>query len=137
MVDVSGARALVSAASAAAQRASWDDALSLARAAIAIDEKSPRAWSLVGAALEAKQHLTESRQAYERAVSLDDKDLATALACARVQARTGAVTAARALVTYVLLRENGAPTLRAEAYALLRTLDEAVEDGVDEEGARA
>jgi tetratricopeptide (TPR) repeat protein len=118
------ARSLVAAATTAAQTAQWDDVLALARAAIAVDAKSPRAWALVGAALEAQGNHAEARPALERAVSLDDKDLATAVACARVQAKTGAVTAARALLTYVLLRESGAPALRAEAYALLHALDE-------------
>ena len=118
------ARSLVAAATTAAQTAQWDDALALARAAIAVDAASPRAWALVGAALEAQGKLTDARRALERAVSLDDRDLATAVACARVQAKTGAVTAARALLTYVLLRETGAPALRAEAYTLLHAIDE-------------
>jgi tetratricopeptide (TPR) repeat protein len=118
------ARSLVAAAATAAQTASWDDALALARAALAVDPLHPRAWGLVGTALEAQGKHGEARTALEKAVSLDDRDLATAVACARVQAKTGAVTAARALLTYVLLRESGAPALRAEAYTLLHALDE-------------
>jgi tetratricopeptide (TPR) repeat protein len=121
---MANARSLVAAATTAAQMAKWDDVLALARAAIAVEADSPRAWALVGAALEAKGSLSEARPALERAVSLDDKDLATAVACARVQAMTGAVTAARALLTYVLLRESGAPALRAEADTLLHSIDE-------------
>lgn len=118
------ARSLVAAAATAAQKQSWDDVLALARAATAIDVHSPRAFALIGAALEAKAQLAEARTALERAVSLDDRDLSTAVACARVQAKTGAITAARALLTYVLLRETGAPALRSEASALLQSLDE-------------
>lgn len=125
------ARALVTAAAAAAQLARWDDVLALARAAIAVDAGSARAWSLAGTALEQLGDLAQARSALERAVSLDDKDLATALAAARVQAKTGARSAARALASYVLLHENNAPALRSEAQALVRALtdDAAAADG--------
>lgn len=116
------ARALVAAAASAAQVEHWDDVLALVRAALAVDPASPRAWSLAGLAHEARGELTAAREALERAVSLDDGDLSTSLACARVQARLGAVDPARALATYVLLREQNAPALRAEAQALVKAL---------------
>lgn len=118
------ARALVAAAASAAQSLQWDDAEALAQAAIAVDASSPRAWALAGLAHEAKGQLTQARAALERAVSLDDLDLATSLACARVQARLGAVGPARALASYVLLKEHNAPALRAEAQALVKSLAE-------------
>ncbi len=121
-MDVMDARALVAAAASAAIASHWDDALALAKAAIAIDEGSPRAWSLAGLAHEAKGALPEARAALERAVSLDDQDLVTSLACARVQARLGAKSPARALASYVLLREHHADALRAEAQALVKSL---------------
>ncbi|MBI1946411.1 MAG: tetratricopeptide repeat protein [Deltaproteobacteria bacterium] len=116
------ARALVAAAASAAQALQWDDAVALAKAALAIDAGSPRAWSLLGLAHEAKGDLAEARTALERAVSLDDLDLATSLACARVQAKLGAVGPARALASYVLLKEQNAPALRSEAQALAKSL---------------
>src|SRR3972149_12126000 len=110
------ARALVAAAASAAQAwARGDDAPALAKAALAVDASSPRAWSLLGLAHEAKGALLEARAALERAVSLDDMDLATSLACARVQAKLGAVGPARALASYVLLKEHKDAALRAEA----------------------
>ena len=118
------ARALVTAAAAAAHTARWDDVLVLARAAIAVDARSARAWSLAGLALEQLGDLAQARVSLERAVSLDDRDLPTALAAARVQAKTGARSAARALANYVLLHEDNAPALRTEAQALMRALDE-------------
>ncbi len=118
------ARALVAAAASAAQALQWDDVGALAKAAIAVDAGSPRAWALAGLAHEAKGELEPARLALERAVSLDDKDLVTSLACARVQARLGAVGPARALASYVLLREHNAPALRAEAQALVKALAE-------------
>lgn len=116
------ARALVAAAASAAQGLQWGDAAALAKAAIAIDAGSPRAWSLLGLAHEATGELREARAALERAVSLDDRDLATSLACARVQAKLGAVGPARALASYVLLKEHNAPALRGEAQALIKSL---------------
>ena len=116
------ARALVAAAASAAQASQWDDAAALAKAALAVDASSPRAWSLLGLAHEAKGALLEARAALERAVSLDDMDLATSLACARVQAKLGAVGPARALASYVLLKEHNAPALRSEAQALVKAL---------------
>lgn len=121
------ARALVAAAASAAQAGQWDDVLSLVHAALAVDQGSPRAWALAGMAHEAKGDLSKARDALERAVSLDDRDLSTALACARVQARTGATDAARALAGYVLLQEQNAPALRAEAQALVGALANAPE----------
>ncbi|MCC7072387.1 MAG: tetratricopeptide repeat protein [Deltaproteobacteria bacterium] len=117
-------RPLVAAAASAAQAQQWDDAAALAQAALAIDANAPRAWALVGMAHEAKGELEQARAAYERAVSLDDMDLATSLACARVQARLGALGPARALASYVLLKEHNAPSLRAEAAALVKSLAE-------------
>lgn len=116
------ARALVAAATTALQLSRFDDALALARAALVADPRSARAWSNAGAALEAKGQIADARRAYETAVSLDDRDLATALACARLQKSTGASSSARALLTYVLLKETGAPELRAQAQALLDEL---------------
>lgn len=121
------ARSLIAAAASAAQSEQWDDVLSLVQAALAVDAGSPRAWALAGLAHEAKGNLPQARQALERAVSMDDRDLSTALACARVQAQTGATDAARALAGYVLLHEQNAPALRAEAQALVGSLANAGE----------
>lgn len=126
-MDVMDARALVATAASAALVGQWDDVLSLVKAALAVDSGSPRAWSLAGLAHEAKGDLPRAREALERAVSLDDKDLATSLACARVQARLGRADAARALASYVLLHEQNAPALRAEAQALVSALSNATE----------
>lgn len=113
------ARALVAAATTAMQLGRHDDALALARAALVADPKSARAWSLAGTALEKKGLLDDARRALETASSLDDKDLATMMTAAEVQVRCGAVSSGRALATYVILHEKGAPELRARAQALL------------------
>lgn len=116
-------RVLVAAAATAAELGRHDDALALARAALVANPTSARAWSLAGRALLGKGEDLEARRALETAVSLDDKDLATALLAAGTQVRTGALSAARALASYVILHEQGAPDLRAAAQALLDELD--------------
>lgn len=117
-------RALVAAATTAVQLGRFDDALALARAALVSDPESARAWSLAGRALLGKGEDAEARRALETSISLDDKDLATALLAAESQVKTGAPSAARALLTYVILHEQGAPELRAKAQTLLDQLDQ-------------
>ena len=62
--------------------------------------------------------INAARNAWEEALSLDDKDLGTAVSCARAQLMTGAVSSARALLTFVLTRTTS-DDLRQTALALL------------------
>jgi tetratricopeptide (TPR) repeat protein len=119
------ARTLVAAAATAVRTHQWDDAIALARTALISDPRSARAWAIVGASLEGKGQWDAAIEAYESALSLDDKDLATALATAELHARVGSVSAARALTNFVILRETGAPLLRARARKLLMQLEAA------------
>lgn len=114
--------ALSAASSTALALGRHDDALALARAAVVGDPRAARAWSLVGAALEATGDVAGARRAYETAVSRDERDLAVALKTAELQARTGSPSAARALVTYVLLRESD-DDIRDRARTLLAALE--------------
>lgn len=113
------ARALVAAGATALELGRWDDVLALARAALVIDPQSARAWSLAGGALAQQGKLHEARAAFESAVSFDDRDLAAAISAAELQVKTGNASGGRALANYVLLREQGAPAIRARAQALL------------------
>lgn len=115
------APALVAAASTAARLSRWSDVVHLAQAALVLDPHNARAWGLVGQAAEAAGRFPDARRAFETAVGLDDRDMGLALAAARAQANTGAVSPARALLTYVLLRSSS-QTLRSEAQKLLDTL---------------
>jgi thioredoxin-like negative regulator of GroEL len=115
------APAFVAAARSALLLARLDDAVTLGRAALALDPEDARAWAVVGDALWAKGRAADARVALEEAVARDDKDLVAAVACARAQAATGAPSSARALLTFVLTRTR-TPELRATALALLDTL---------------
>jgi predicted Zn-dependent protease len=120
-VEDGSAAAFVAAARTALSIARPDDAVVLGRAALALEPDNARAWSVVGDALWALGRPAEARVALEEAVANDDKDLTAAVACARAQAATGASTAARALLTFVLTRTHS-PELRANAVALLDSL---------------
>lgn len=103
-IEPGSARSLAQAARSALTIGRPDDAVDLARAALALEPKNARAWSVVGDALYAKGAVHDARVAYEEAVSLDDKDLATAVACARAQIGDGAPTAGKALLSFVLMK---------------------------------
>jgi Flp pilus assembly protein TadD len=120
-VDEGSARSFGAAARTALGLGFADDAIVLARAALALAPDDARAWSVLGEALWVEGRAAEARVALEEAVGLDDKDLTVAVACARAQAATGAVTAARALLTFVLTRTHSAE-LRGSAVTLLETL---------------
>jgi Flp pilus assembly protein TadD len=120
-VDEGSARSFAAAARTALGLGFGDDAIVLARAALALAPDDARAWSVLGEALWGEGRAAEARVALEEALGLDDKDLTVAVACARAQAATGAVTAARALLTFVLTRTHSAD-LRGSAVALLETL---------------
>jgi predicted Zn-dependent protease len=120
-VEDGSAAAFVAAARTALTIGRADDAVVLGRAALALEPESARAWSVVGDALWTLGRAVDARAALEEAVANDDKDLSAAVACARAQAATGATTAARALLTFVLTRTHS-PELRANAVALLDAL---------------
>jgi cytochrome c-type biogenesis protein CcmH/NrfG len=117
-VDVASPRALAQAARSALTIGRADDAVDLGRAALALDPGSARAWSVVGDALWSLERVHDARVAYEEAVALDDKDLATAVACARAQLHDGARDAGVALLSFVLLRSSS-DELTQTATALL------------------
>lgn len=120
-VEDGSARSFVAAARSALALGFADDAVVLGRAALTLDPANARAWAVVGDALWSLGRAGDARVALEEAVGLDDKDLTSAVACARAQAATGAPTAARALLTFVLTRTHS-PELRATALAVLATL---------------
>lgn len=121
VVEDGSAAAFVAAARTALSLGRPDDAVDLGRAALALAPDDARAWSVVGDALWMQGRAAEAREALEEAVAHDDKDLTVAVACARAQAATGAATAARALLTFVLTRTHS-PDLRESAVALLDAL---------------
>ncbi len=121
--DAEGAAALGAAARVALHEGRFEDALALARAVAVADPDAARAWVLVARAAEGLGRLEDARRALETAVSLDDKDLETAVHAAELQAKTGAPGAARALATYVVLHERGAPELAARAQAVIDALE--------------
>ena len=96
------------------------DAVALAKAALALSPENAIAWTALGDALWLADDVVGARAAWEEALSLDDKDLGTALSCARAQLRLGEHVQARALLTFVLMKTRS-DELRAEATALLDT----------------
>jgi hypothetical protein len=123
--------AFVAAARSALNLGRAADAMSLARAALGVAPTSAAAWTVLGDAAWAAHDVVAARAAWEEAVSLDDRDLGTALSCARAQHRTGDVAAARALVTFVLTHAHS-ESLQKSALALLAE----VESGVTPETTR-
>ena len=111
-------RPFVAAARSALDLARADDATALARAALALSPTNASAWVVLGDAAWSLGDINAARNAWEEALSLDDKDLGTAVSCARAQLMTGAVSSARALLTFVLTRTTS-DDLRQTALALL------------------
>lgn len=83
-----------------------------ASAVLAYDPDNARAWALLGAAWEALQRPGEALHAYEQALNLDDRDLASALSLVRLYESSGRLELADALRTFALVRERDAPELR-------------------------
>jgi transcriptional regulator of heat shock response len=88
---------------------------------------------VLGDAAWAAGDVAAARAAWEEALSLDDRDLGTALSCARAQLATGAADAARALVTFVLTRAH-TEALQAAATGLLAEIDDAAVEHVYSDG---
>ena len=105
-VEPGSARAFAAAARSALQLGRADDAVALGRAALTLEPDNARAWSAVGEGLWVLGDVHGARVAWETSLSLDDKDLATAVSCARAQQRDGAPDAARALLNFVLLKSR-------------------------------
>jgi predicted TPR repeat methyltransferase len=115
-------QAFVAAARSALELDRADAAIVLARAALGLAPSSASAWTVLGDASWSLGDVAAARAAWEEALSLDDRDLGTALSCARAQLQTDDVGAARALVTFVLTRAH-TDALRAMAVALLTDID--------------
>lgn len=121
-------QAFVAAARSALDLGRVDDAASLARAALALAPTSATAWTVLGDARWIAGDAPAARDAWEEALSLDDRDLGTAVSCARAQLACGAPDAARALLTFVLTRaQTGA--LRDSALTVLDDVDATLEPG--------
>lgn len=120
--DRGDARSFVAAARSALELGRPDDAVALARAALVIAPSHAPAWVVVGDACWARNDVVGARDAWSEALSLDDKDHATAVACARAQLMTGNDNAARALLTFVVTR-TGSDTLRDAAKTLLASTE--------------
>jgi tetratricopeptide (TPR) repeat protein len=134
VVDEGGAdvdpQAFVAAARSALNLGRHEDAVALARAGIAVAPTSAPAWTVLGDALWSAGDAFAARTAWEEALSIDDRDLGTALSCARAQWRTGDVAGARALVTFVLTHAHS-DALQRPALALLAELDAAELDAAE------
>jgi cytochrome c-type biogenesis protein CcmH/NrfG len=111
-------RAFVAAARTALGDGKLEDAMSLARAALTLAPTNASGWVVVGDVCAAGNDPGGARDAWQEALSLDDKDHATALACARVQLQLGDVASARALLNYLVARTTTV-SVRAAAEALL------------------
>jgi Flp pilus assembly protein TadD len=111
-------QAFIAAARSALDLGRAADATALARAALGLAPTSASGWTVLGDAAWSVGDVVAARAAWEEALSLDDRDLGTALSCARAQLATGDVDAARALITFVLTRAH-TDALRATAQTLL------------------
>ena len=114
-VEPGSASAFAFAARSALQLGRPDDAIVLGRAALTLAPDNAPAWTAVGDGLWSLGQVHDARVAYETAIGLDDKDLTTALACARAQHRDGALEAARALLNFVLLKSRSIDITKAAA----------------------
>lgn len=125
----SDARAFVAAARSALDLGRADDAVALGKAALAIAPNNAQAWVVVGDACWSVHDAVGARAAWQEALSLDDKDHATAVSCARAQLMTGSPSSARALLTFVITR-TASGTVRDTAAALLDSIDTSLDAGV-------
>lgn len=125
-VDVDDARAMVAAARSALVNDLVDDAQHLVTAALALDPENAQGWVLQGDVAWQRNDAAAARDAWQEALSLDDKDLVTALRCARAQLALDDVRPARALLTFVVARTRS-DELRDEAEALLEQTDDQTE----------
>jgi len=111
-------QAFIAAARSALDLGRAEAATALARAALGLAPSSASAWTVLGDAAWTAGDVAAARAAWEEALSLDDRDLGTALSCARAQLATADAAAARALITFVLTRAH-TDALKATAQALL------------------
>ena len=123
------ARAFVAAARTALDVSRAEDAVALGKAALAIAPTNAQAWVVIGDACWSVQDVVGARAAWQEALSLDDKDHATAVSCARAQLMTGSPASARALLTFVITRTSSS-IVRDAAAALLDSIDTSVDAGV-------
>ena len=121
-------QAFIAAARTALDLGRTEAATTLARAALGLAPSSASAWTVLGDAAWKAGDVAAARAAWEEALSLDDRDLGTALACARAQLATADVAAARALIIFVLTRAH-TDALRTTAQALLEDATIAEREG--------
>ncbi len=122
------ARAFVAAARSALEVGRADDAVALGRAALAIAPSNAQAWVVIGDACWSVHDVVAARTAWQEALSLDDKDYATAVSCARAQLMTASPQSARALLTYVITKTSS-DAVRDAASSLLDSIDTSVDAG--------
>jgi tetratricopeptide (TPR) repeat protein len=115
--------AVVAHVEAALAQRQYADALSLADAALKRAPDHARLWALKGAAEQASLDSLAAIASYERAIGLDDRDHAAALALAELYAAANAIDSAEALLTW-LLAETDDAFIRAAAETLQQRLTE-------------
>ena len=125
-VDV---QALVSCAITALQTSAFQAELEILEGVTVLEPDHAQAWGLTAMAQEKLGRDDEARQAYERAVALDDSDLVNALALIEVYLRQSDIPRARALVSWLITEvDDDAPEIRDRARAISRTLRAEVAD---------
>lgn len=115
-------QAFVAAARSALDLGRHEDARALARAALALAPTSAPGWTILGDAWWLEGNAALARDAWSEALSHDDRDLGTAVSCARAHLACGAPDEARALLTFVLTRAHSG-ALRETALAVLADVD--------------
>ena len=122
LIGVTGEEAdvLVSCATSSLRVNAFEEALSILRAALAIDPQHARAWSLMGNTLEKLGERELARSAYATALLYDDQDPTTALALARIHLACGRHGKARALIDWVVARFPDSKHARQQAASLLQ-----------------
>ena len=118
---------LVSCAITALQASAYQAALDILEGVTVLEPDHAQAWGLTAMAHEKLGRDDEARQAYERAVALDDSDLVNALALVELYVRQSDIPRARALVSWLVTEvEDDAPEIRERARTISGTLSAGV-----------
>lgn len=114
---------LVACASVSLRSHAFNDAHALLTAALALDYDHPRALAMLGLTLDRLGRPVEARDAYERAITADERDPNTLLDLARLYIDAGEDDRARSLLSWLLVELRDAPFARRHALDMLSMLE--------------
>ncbi len=114
---------LIACASASLRAHAFNDAYALLTAALALESDHPRALAMLGLTLDRLNRPLEARDAYERAITAEERDPHTLLELARLYIDSGEEDRARSLLSWLLVELTEASVARRHALDMLSMLE--------------